>query len=46
MGTDWPIVVEKSVHERLQKAFAHSALSAAEQQMVAGGNALRLLGVA
>jgi aminocarboxymuconate-semialdehyde decarboxylase len=46
MGTDWPIVVEKSVPERLQKAFAHSGLSAAEQQMVAGGNTLRLLGVA
>ena len=46
MGTDWPIVEEKSVPERLQKAFAHSALSAAEQQMVAGGNALRLLGIA
>jgi len=38
--------VEKSVPERLQKAFAHSGLSAAEQQMVAGGNTLRLLGLA
>ncbi len=46
MGTDWPIVVETSVPERLQKAFAHAALSAAEQQMVAGGNTLKLLGVA
>jgi predicted TIM-barrel fold metal-dependent hydrolase len=46
MGTDWPIVEEKSVRERLEKAFAHSGLNAAEQQMVAGGNALRLLGVA
>ncbi len=45
MGTDWPIVEEKSVPERLQKALAHSGLNAAEQQMVAGGNALRLLGV-
>jgi len=45
MGTDWPIIVEKSVPERLQKALAHCGLSAAEQQMVAGGNALRLLGV-
>jgi aminocarboxymuconate-semialdehyde decarboxylase len=44
MGTDWPIVVEKSVPERLHKAFAHAGLSPAEQQMVAGGNALRLLG--
>jgi predicted TIM-barrel fold metal-dependent hydrolase len=46
MGTDWPIVEEKSVPERLAKAFAHSGLNAAEQQLVAGGNALRLLGVA
>jgi predicted TIM-barrel fold metal-dependent hydrolase len=45
MGTDWPIVEEKSVSERLAKALAHSGLNAAEQQMVAGGNALRLLGV-
>ena len=45
MGTDWPIVVEKSVPERLQKAFAHSGLTAAEQQMIASGNALKLLGV-
>jgi aminocarboxymuconate-semialdehyde decarboxylase len=45
MGTDWPIVEEKSVPERLQKAFAHAGLSAAEQQMIASGNALRLLGI-
>ena len=44
MGTDWPIVEEKSVPERLAKALAHSGLNPAEQQMVAGGNALRLLG--
>ena len=46
MGTDWPIVEEKSVPERLQKAFAHSGLSPAEQQMIASGNTLKLLGVA
>jgi aminocarboxymuconate-semialdehyde decarboxylase len=46
MGTDWPIVEEKSVPERLQKAFAHSGLSPAEQQKVASGNTLKLLGVA
>lgn len=46
MGTDWPIVVEKSVPERLQKAFAHCGLNAAEQQMVASGNTLKLLGIA
>lgn len=45
MGTDWPIVVEKDVPARLQKAFAHAGLNAAEQQMVAGGNTLKLLGV-
>jgi len=45
MGTDWPIVEEKSVPERLQKAFAHAGLSPAEQQMVASGNTLRLLKV-
>ena len=26
MGTDWPIVEEKSVPERLQKAFAHCGI--------------------
>ena len=46
MGTDWPIVEEKSVPERLQKALEFCGLSPAEQQMVAGGNALKLLGVA
>jgi predicted TIM-barrel fold metal-dependent hydrolase len=46
MGTDWPIMVEKSVPERLQKAFAHCGLTAAEQQMIASGNTLKLLGVA
>ncbi len=46
MGTDWPIVEEKSVPERLARALAHSGLSPAEQQMVAGGNTLRLLGIA
>jgi aminocarboxymuconate-semialdehyde decarboxylase len=45
MGTDWPIAVEKSVPERLQKAFAHCGLAPAEQQMIAGGNTLKLLGV-
>jgi predicted TIM-barrel fold metal-dependent hydrolase len=46
MGTDWPIVEEKNIPERLHKAFAHAGLSPAEQQMVAGGNALKLLGAA
>jgi predicted TIM-barrel fold metal-dependent hydrolase len=43
MGTDWPIAVETSVPERLRNAFAHSALTAAEQEMIAGGNSVRLL---
>jgi predicted TIM-barrel fold metal-dependent hydrolase len=46
MGTDWPIVEEKSVPERLKKAFAHSGLTVAEQQMIASGNTLKLLGIA
>jgi aminocarboxymuconate-semialdehyde decarboxylase len=46
MGTDWPIAVEKSVPERLQAVFAHCGLDAAEQQMIASGNTLKLLGVA
>ena len=46
MGTDWPIAVESSVPERLRNAFAHSGLSAAEQEMIASGNTLRLLKIA
>jgi aminocarboxymuconate-semialdehyde decarboxylase len=45
-GTDWPIAVEKSVPERLAAAFAACGLAPAEQQMVAGGNTLKLLGLA
>ena len=45
-GTDWPIVVEKDVAGRLQKALTVAGLSAEQQQMVAGGNTLRLLGIA
>jgi predicted TIM-barrel fold metal-dependent hydrolase len=43
-GTDWPIAVEKSVPERLRAAFAHAGLTAAEQQAIASGNVLRLIG--
>lgn len=46
MGTDWPIVEERSVPERLGAAMKHAGLDAAQQRMLAGGNALRLLGVA
>jgi hypothetical protein len=33
------------VPERLQKAFAHAGLDAAQQQMIASGNVLKLFGV-
>jgi len=46
VGTDWPIAEEPSVTQRLQTAFAACGLDAAEQQLIASGNALRLLGVA
>lgn len=44
-GTDWPIVVERDVPARLQSALTVAGVSAADQRMVAGGNALKLLGV-
>lgn len=46
MGTDWPIVVEKDVPARLQKAMDASGLDAASQALLAGGNTMRLLGLA
>ena len=44
-GTDWPVVMEKSVPERMHAAFAACDLDAAARQMIANGNALRLLGM-
>jgi predicted TIM-barrel fold metal-dependent hydrolase len=44
-GTDWPIAVEKDVPARLQKALTFAGLNAEQQQMVAAGNTLKLLGV-
>jgi predicted TIM-barrel fold metal-dependent hydrolase len=44
MGTDWPVVREQSLPERIQGMLAGFGLSLAEQQLVAGGNALSLLG--
>ncbi|MGE8941992.1 amidohydrolase family protein [Leptospira interrogans] len=44
-GTDWPIFEETSVPERLQAALTSCGLDAAEQQLVASGNALKLLGI-
>jgi aminocarboxymuconate-semialdehyde decarboxylase len=43
VGTDWPVAVETSVPERLQKAFTHAGLTADEQAMIASGNVIRLL---
>jgi predicted TIM-barrel fold metal-dependent hydrolase len=46
-GTDWPITEERSVPERLSTAFAHAGLmSSTEQQAIASGNVLRLIGKA
>ena len=45
-STDWPIVVERDVPTRLQKALTTAGVNAADQQMVASGNALKLLGAA
>lgn len=44
-GTDWPIFTEKSVPSRLQAALSMAGLTTADQQMVASGNALKLLGL-
>jgi predicted TIM-barrel fold metal-dependent hydrolase len=46
MGTDWPVVVESSLPQRMQAILAACRLDIAEQHMVAGGNTLKLLGVA
>lgn len=45
MGTDWPVVVEEAVVERLRTVLAACGLDAEEQRMVAGGTTLKLLGV-
>ena len=45
-GTDWPIAVEKDVPARLQRALTIAGLDAEQQQMVAGGTTLKLLGLA
>jgi len=44
MGTDWPVVLETP--ERIAAALAACDLDIAEQQMVAGGNTLKLLRIA
>lgn len=45
-GTDWPIFVERDVPQRLSDALTLAGLSAADQQLIAGGNTARLLGLA
>ncbi len=44
-GTDWPVFVESAVPERLERALASAGLGRAEQELVAQGNALALLGI-
>jgi predicted TIM-barrel fold metal-dependent hydrolase len=45
MGTDWPVVVEEAVGSRLEATLTAVGLSAQEQRMIGGANALRLLGI-
>jgi len=44
-GSDWPILNEGPIAPTLAGALAAAGLSAQEQARIAGGNALRLLGV-
>ena len=45
-GSDWPIVDDGPIREPLEDVMARAGLSADEQEAIAGGNCLRLLGVA
>jgi len=42
-GTDWPIVDDGPVRDRLTDAMQRAGLSGAEQQAIAAGNCERLL---
>jgi predicted TIM-barrel fold metal-dependent hydrolase len=44
-GSDWPIVSVGPIRERAEQAFIAAALTPAEQTLIAGGNARRLLGI-
>lgn len=43
IGSDWPIVNEKPIRERVEQALQASGLDAREQQLIASGNTRRLL---
>lgn len=45
IGTDWPVVAEESLSDRVRAVLKASGLDATAQSMVAGGNAMRLLAV-
>ena len=45
-GSDWPIAGEKPIRDTLADAMQQARLSADEQNAVAAGNCLRLLGMA
>jgi predicted TIM-barrel fold metal-dependent hydrolase len=44
-GTDWPVVTETDLPERLGRLFAECGFPTEAQHMIAGGNARRLLRV-
>ncbi len=44
-GSDWPIVSDGPIGQRVNQAFAAAALTPAEQTLIAGANAKRLLGI-
>ncbi len=46
VGTDWPIIREALIHDRLREAFTAAGLSPADQELVASGNVARLLKLA
>ncbi|UED87517.1 amidohydrolase family protein [Streptomyces profundus] len=44
MGSDWPIGARSASRERVEAALGAAGLTAAQSDLVAGGNAVRLLG--
>jgi aminocarboxymuconate-semialdehyde decarboxylase len=45
VGSDWPIVNEGPIRPHVGRAFAAAKLTEDEQQLIASGNTLRLLGL-